>query len=1038
MYIFHCKSSLLPPQTDVHAGLPFLEEEAEERKGGGEDDFSSDLSEDGDDDGGGAKHPAQPRVGLLAAEGDRHSEFSVSVDEDELSNPNEKKSGGLEAKSKSKSIFDETDESSDEGGGLFDRRPPAMMTPFQGDEATANGEEDSERDEKDDTPVRDDKDGRKEIIKPKPVKPVLLGFAAELARKIGAPPPSSRPQAENDPEANKTGAGGAGVVARRHKSSSPPETKNENLEVVKVHKSRSAGNARERSNNSTKGSLEEDSSSEDELFKPTGAARRTDGPPTTSRARHALFDSDSDSDGGLFTGGSNSLYTGKVLVSDTGSNIPRQERESITKSNLEYHSAPNKIRSNDDIDVRMPQSWLARKSPDKKTLFEDYNDEVDGGMLSFQKIPAFGEKKHVDERSENPVMPQNEEVMVKDLNDKILTDNSSINETASKYPQEGFGYTVKEATPSNISEVQPYCEKEEVERMDTREENMVVNSGQTESSTPKPTIDDKFSKMSNQKMTATRRKASLKDIFGDDSDSDDIFSTLRVQSRKVINSDINSVDNKVPNDKGLSINETVRFESLEKNVMKKTDKRRNIFGSFTDDVDVDGRRFGKTTPQENSPSVLAEKGGGGLFASSSDEDNIFEVNTDEGPGLASKVISKSMHFSDNRELGRDCADGNASSRETHPNKQRSDKTSGDDDVDEDEETAAAMATRFGGARPKSWLSRTQNDGDIKDDAAAVTERPKRLHVPQFGTAFRNSLSATLAKGPMSPGSVSGRSLTPGETSAEVTTPPPKKEQKAEQTVDKTRDVDEDPGLLIGAVKYRAKMARPKRRPPSRYMRQKSPRQKDDVDFSNLAQRYATSRTHGLSEQEVRSDVGSSPDLSRLPPQMPPELSRSSEDSASVGTNTTKSPSSVGNEEIDETTKETEVSPPRPEKTELPTYNEEGIEKQASMATDERMNVTEVENRGPRTHRPAAGEVGGKEEKADMSLHNGEEHTPNALRTEKSKAKGSLFESSSDSEDLFAKKPLQDVAAVGNVGMKPRLFESSSDSDDLFSSAKRKS
>ena len=120
-----------------------------------------------------------------------------------------------------------------------------------------------------------------------------------------------------------------------------------------------------------------------------------------------------------------------------------------------------------------------------------------------------------------------------------------------------------------------------------------------------------------------------------------------------------------------------------------------------------------------------------------------------------------------------------------------------------------------------------------------------------------------------------------------------------------------------------------------------------------------------------------------------------------------------------------VAPPQPEKTELLSCNEEGIENHASMATDERMNITKEINQ--ETQRPA-GEVDGKEVNGGMRLHTAEK-TPNA-RTEK----GSLFESSSDSEDLFAKKP---IAAIGNVGMKSRLSESSSDSDDLFSSAKRK-
>ena len=1021
------------PQTDVHAGLPFLEDDGEEdakkRKGEGTDDFSSDLSEDDDDDdggggGGGGEHPAKPRGGVLAAEGDRHSEFSVSADEDDISNleaklfPEEMKSGGREAEAKSKSIFDDTDGSSDEGGGLFDRRPPAMMTPFKGEEASANGDEESERDAKYDTSERDDK----EIIKPKPMKPVLLGFAAELARKIGAPPPSSRPggpQTEIEPGA--TDDPGADVEAQRPKSS-PPETKNESLEVVKVHKSRSAGNARENSNRSATGLFGEDSSSEDELFRPARTATRNAGRPSTSR--HALFDSDSDSDGGLFTGESDSLYSGKLLISDPGSNTPiatkpRQDRESITKSNLEYHPAPNKIRPNDDPDVRKPQSWLARKSTNKKTLFEDSNDEDDGDMFSPRKTPFLSGKKPVLKRPENSVTPPNEKVQEKYLNDETVTVNSSINETVSRSSQEGFSY------PSDLSEGHPHSEKEKVERMNTREESIIVNSGQTEStaSMAKPTRDDMSSKMSNQKMTAPRRKASLTDIFGDDSDSGDIFSTLRIQSRKVINSNINRVDRKVPNDEGLSIEKTVGGESPEKPVRKKTVQRSYLFGSSTDD-DEDGL-FRKTTPQENS--IVAEKGSGGLFAGSYDEDNI---KTDEGVGLTSKVSSESINvYSDSRDLGRDCADGNTPSREIHPrasaSKPSSDKTSGDDDGDE--ESAAAMATRFGGARPKSSTRRTQNDGDINDDTAAA-RRPKRLHATHFDAAFKTSLSATLVKGPVSPGSVR-RSSTPGATSPKVTTPPKKEEKavpKAEAFIRNTEAVDEDPGLLTGAVKYRAKMARPKRRLPSRYMRQKSSPQTDVADSPNFVKNDTTCPTLELSKQEERTDIGSSPDPSRLPPPMPPE-SPPSEDSTSRGT---KSSSPVRNKEIDEGTKETKVptkvvAPPQPEKTELLSCNEEGIENHASMATDERMNITKEINQ--ETQRPA-GEVDGKEVNGGMRLHTAEK-TPNA-RTEK----GSLFESSSDSEDLFAKKP---IAAIGNVGMKSRLSESSSDSDDLFSSAKRK-
>ena len=60
-----------------------------------------------------------------------------------------------------------------------------------------------------------------------------------------------------------------------------------------------------------------------------------------------------------------------------------------------------------------------------------------------------------------------------------------------------------------------------------------------------------------------------------------------------------------------------------------------------------------------------------------------------------------------------------------------------------------------------------------------------------------------------------------------------------------------------------------------------------------------------------------------------------------------------------------------------------------------------------------------------------------MKTDTGKDKSSLFESSSDSEDLFAKKPVHEVAAVANVGRKLGLFDSSSDSDDLFSSAKGK-
>ena len=1010
----------------MHAGLPFLEddreEEAEKREGGGRDDFSSDLSEDDDDeDGGGGEYPAKPRVGVLAAESDRHSEFSVSADEDEQSNPNETKGGAREAKSKS--IFDDTDGSSDEGGGLFDRRPPAVMTPSRGEDGSANGEEESEGDDQDDNSERDHKDGRKEIIKPKPVKPVLLGFAAELARKIGAPPPSSRPgqipQAEIDPRAS--GDLGADLEVQRSKSS-PPETKNENLEVVKVQKSRSAGNARERTNTSTKGLFEEDSSSsEDELFRPARAATRTDGPPTT--ARHALFDSDSDSDGGLFPERSFSLYSGKVLTPDPASNAPtatkqRQEREPTRKSNLEYHSTSNKIRpAHDDPAVSKPQSLYARKSHDKRTLFEDCNDEADGDISTCKNIPAFSEKKPAEKRQEIQVTPPNEVVKEKDLNDDKVTVNSSKNETQNEFSNQG-----KVATLSDISEGQPHSEKEKVEKMNTREESMIVNSGQPESAAPmaNPTKHDKTSKMADQKITAPRREASLTDIFADDSDSDDIFSTLRVQSRKVINSDIRKVDRKVLNDESVAIKKAVRGEDLQKPIIKKRDERSNIFGSSTDD-DEDGL-FKKATPPENLPSVLAgEAGAGGtLFVSSRDEDNIFEVKNDDGEGLPSKVSSDSINVnSDSQDLRRDCADGNASSRASHPRASTSkpwgDETSGDDDDDDEEESAAATATRFGGARPKSSSRRRQNAGDINDDDVAVVGQPKRVHVPQIGAAFRNSLSDALSKGPVSPESVRG-SPSPGATSLKVTTPHLKEEQ-AVPKADNMREVDEDQRLLTGAIKYRAKMVRPKRRPPSRYNRQKPTPQMDVADSPHFDNHDTTSPTHELSTQE-RPDLGSSPDPSRLPPPMPPESSRS-DDSRSMGT---KSPSPVGNEEFEGATKETgvptKVVTPLPEKTELLICNEMGIE-----------NQTEYQE----GQRPASY---GKNQKGDMGLHT-TEHKPNA-RTVKNKEKVSLFESSSDSEDLFAKKPHQAVAAVGNVGMQSKVSDTSSDSDDLFSSAKRKS
>ena len=327
---------------------------------GSKDDFSSDLSEDEDEDGDGSDNSEKPRVSVFAAEGEFHSEFSVSADEEELSDQGQKKIGTREVKSKS--IFDDSEGSSD-GGGLFDRRPPALTTPSKGEEVSASGEEQSESDNGGDSPEMDDKDGRKEIIKPKPVKPVMLGFAAELAKKIGAPPPSSRPggpPAELDPEATND-PDGDGVKDHRSKSS-PPETKSAGHEVAKVQKSRSAGNARERSNRPTKESLLQDSSSEDELFRPSKAARLPEGMATTSRARHTLFDSsDSDSGGGLFSGGSTSLFSSTAPGSNTQpvKNL-RQDRQSSSKSNLEYRPAANKIPPKNVSDVGKPTGKVGK------------------------------------------------------------------------------------------------------------------------------------------------------------------------------------------------------------------------------------------------------------------------------------------------------------------------------------------------------------------------------------------------------------------------------------------------------------------------------------------------------------------------------------------------------------------------------------------------------------------------------------------------------------------------------------------------------
>ena len=1023
-------------QKDAHAGLPPLEDDgeddAEEKKGGDHDDLSSDLSDD-DDEGGDLGSPsdisAKARVGVLNSECDRHSEFSVSADEDELSNPIDKKSRGREAKSKS--IFEDTDGSSDESGGLFDRRPPAMVTRIQGEETSSNEEVHSVGDDEDDgTPERGDKDGRKEIIKPKPVKPVMLGFAAELARKIGAPPPSWRPgdpQSVIDPGA--TGDHGDVKQTRRSKSS-PPESKSENLEVDKVQKSRSAGNARGRQTGFKEGPFLVDSSSEEELFRPARAATRNVGSPVTFGARKTLFDSGSDSDEGLFSARSKSLSSSKVLTSYPDSNTPyapnsRQDR----KSNSEYPSAPNQIRPYDDFDVRKPQIWLARESPAKKTLFEDTNEEADGGMISHDEMPALSEL--VENRPQILVMPPSGAAGVKHLNDDNEAMNSIMNEGTSKYPGE-FSYKGEKATQSVISGAHPYREKDNLERVNTREECMIINSRQTGPNTAvaNPATHDQLSVMSNQKMTAPRREASLTDIFHDDSDSDDIFSTLMIQSRKVINSDINRVDKKIPSDEGLTNKKPRRWPNFGKPVMRKTDERRTIFGSSAEDDDSGGGLFANPMPQEKSSSVVAEKRGGGLFASSSGEDNILETKTNEGRTLAPTVISESKNHSDEQDLAPACTDGNAPSPQPNPaastSNLRSGNTSGDDGKDnDDEDPSAGMATRFGGARPKSLSSTrmTQDSGDTKDAA----ERPRRLHVPRFGTAFKNSLSATLAKGPVSPGSVS--SATQEERYPGIMAPP-EKEQMAKANVEKPREVDEDTELLIGAVKHRAKMARPKRRLPSRYMRNKSSLQKDVVDSPSFVQNYATSSTRR------RSDIGSCPDPSRLPPPLSQYSSRS-EDSASAGT---KSPFPVGKEEIEEATKETElpteaIPPPHwSKKTQLPVSNVEEIGNQ--VLTSKRGGITSTEDENQETQRPA-GEVDGKEEKADIGLHK-REHTTNAIQTKKNKSTGSLFESSSDSEDLFANKPVQDVVAVGNVRVKPEpgLFESSSDSEDLFSSATR--
>ena len=74
---------------------------------GSKDDFSSDLSEDEDEDGDGSDNSEKPRVSVFAAEGEFHSEFSVSADEEDLSDQGQKKIGTREVKSKS--IFDDRD-----------------------------------------------------------------------------------------------------------------------------------------------------------------------------------------------------------------------------------------------------------------------------------------------------------------------------------------------------------------------------------------------------------------------------------------------------------------------------------------------------------------------------------------------------------------------------------------------------------------------------------------------------------------------------------------------------------------------------------------------------------------------------------------------------------------------------------------------------------------------------------------------------------------------------------------------------------------
>ncbi len=901
-----------------------------------------------------------------------------------------------------KNIFDDESDtgSNSDSDDLFSRKPPAVRSPLPelpdledvADEEHGEAVNDGVGSER-----REDKEEKekKEVV-PKPSNFVRPLFAEELARKIGAP----QPRVNDDASATRADAESTDMLRESEEDGTRAEEEDAKLIPDPADTTSESLNGLPPKGNDVVTPLETPQATtamtQEQMAvksKPSSPRRSEGGGQQVSNANQQSAN---------ISTGANANRRSKTVLDDPSK--PKLPQESIRRTSKFSQKA---------------QQQSSKKLP--KSLFDDDSDSEDTfaprTMATRKALSAEPEKKEEIKAipkkaaSEPPTLASAQKKSARTKKSLFEDSDDESSDSSDIFSSTSRKTSPKKSQPSpKTKEVEPTVKKKillptsvvssdssDIFSRETSPKSLHSTSGTSivvsgdHLAVNNETLDNETlvstAKASSDTMQKPPKSAKSKtqDLFagdteddGDDED-DDIFSALKVQSRKMINSDIKKAEEKgepVGSDSDLFSAEPAQRKSPTKPIT-----RGSLFEDSSDDSDDE--LF--STPRAVVPDSNAVEGN----VKSPEEREASKSGSDEGDG---NFISRSKKPK-TPSVARDDSQGKEKKPETSVSESGAEaaaatQSKGDNEVGSttpQEEDPPSAAT--------SVMASESKDSDGGGDEEAV--RP-RMHVVQFGSAFRNSLAQTLAKGPLSPKASPVREVPP---------PQPVTEEESKNEV-------EERDLLVGVNKNRARIGR-QRRPPTREGRRAAAARPTGMENSNDVvdagpaavtlpeEEKEKTATDLPGANDTPSETTSSPDPLRLPPSMPSDSSVKSDETGP--SRETKSP-----------------SPARPS---------------VGPWLDPSQHAT------PETSRSRTPSPGGR--KRTTSGPWAVEPSPKlqaAKRADGAKDDKPLFDSTEENDegDLFARpKPAKKVER-GKKAEKKSLFDTSSDSDDLFGASAKKS